>query len=91
MSLFGEAFLVRDSNSVGLWTEKRRGGRPDVGVLFNCHDTDRAAGDERDDSQRKYASRPGGSDSHLGRPLPRLMGRECVRRVQSNRSNQTRV
>lgn len=91
MSLFGEAFLVRDSNSVGLWTEKRRGGRPDVGVLFNCHDTDRAAGDERDDSQRKYASRPGGSDAHLGRPLPRLMGRECVRRVQSDRSNQTRV
>lgn len=34
---------------------------------------------------------PGGSDSHLGRPLPRLMGRECVRRVQSVRSNQTRV
>lgn len=32
---------------------------PDVGVLFNYHNTDRAAGDKRDDSERKSASCPG--------------------------------
>lgn len=33
---------------------------PNVGVLFNYHDTDRAEDDKRDDSERKYASCPRG-------------------------------